>query len=153
MEQDEKLIHNGSNIRSQLNDRCHDTQFIPILVPTFNRAVGKPDISNIKIQSTDSNSFIQLIIGFVLEQREIRLEPKVLLKELKSFAISKSLDYHKALPQDPSWLVRSLRLNRDVLNEVGIHLDIDRSHGRRYVKLNKRFSSDVTDVQDCYNGE
>jgi hypothetical protein len=56
---DQKLIHNGSNVRSQLNDRRHDTHFIPNPDAMFNRAVGKfgfkPDISNIKIRSTDSN--------------------------------------------------------------------------------------------------
>jgi len=51
---DQKLIHNGSNIRSQSNDRRHDTPFVPD--PMLNRAVGKPDISNIKILSTDNNS-------------------------------------------------------------------------------------------------
>ena len=129
---DEKLIHNGSNIRSQLNDRRHDTLLIPNPDPTFNRAVAKP----IKIQSTDSNSFIQLIIGFIHEQRnEIRLEPKILLKELKSFVIGKNLNYHKALPQDPSWLVRRLRSYRDILKEAGLILDMHKSNGRRYIVL------------------
>jgi len=126
---DEKLIHNGSNIRSKLNDRRHDTPFISNPDPTFNRAVGKPDI-----RSTDRNSFIQLIIGFIREQRdEVRLELKVLLKELKLFAISKSLDYHKSLPQDPSWLVRRLRSYRDILKEASLILDMHRSNGRRYI--------------------
>ena len=110
--------------------------FIPNPDPMLNRAVGKPDISNIKIRSTNSKSFIQLIIGFIHEQRyEIRLEPKVLLKELKSFAISKSLDYHKSLPQDPSWLIRRLRSHRDILKEAGLILDMHRSNGRRYIIL------------------
>jgi hypothetical protein len=41
------------------DDLRHDTPFIPNPDPMFNRAVGKigfkPDISNIKIRSTDSN--------------------------------------------------------------------------------------------------
>src|SRR5215831_7787794 len=120
---------NGLESSSKKNDRRHDTPSIPNPDSMFNRAVGKP----IKIQSNNSNSFIQLIIGFIHEQRyEIRLEPKILLKELKLFAISHSLDYHKSLPQDPSWLVRRLRSYRDILKEASLILDMHRSNGRRY---------------------
>ena len=78
---------------------------------------------------------------------DIRLEPKILLKELKSFVISKGLDYHKALPQDPSWLVRRLRSNKDVLKEASLILDMHRSNGRRYIILKPL--ADM--IQDRYN--
>jgi len=112
---EEDVVHNGSNISA--------SSISMIAEPNHDKA-----------QISD-NPFIQLIARFIHERNKIRLEPKILLKEIILFATNQGLDYLKIIPQNSSWLGRTLTSNSDMLIKSGILLNIVRSNGRRYIIL------------------
>jgi len=112
---EEDVVHNGSNISA--------SSISMIAEPNHDKA-----------QISD-NPFIQLIARFIHERNKIRLEPKILLKEIILFATNQGLDYLKVIPQNSSWLGRTLTSNSDMLIKSGILLNMVRSNGRRYIIL------------------
>lgn len=130
----------------------------------ISRALGNKDnefvnawMKNVQNQNQaaiDNNPLAQLMIGYVFETLAgkanaansakigpLDTEPETLLQDLRIYAARRGIEYRKPMPQTSVWLTRNLVFISENLKQAGINLDMSRTHGRRYIRIELASSS------------